>query len=299
VEKSGNLRWYKDLAQDGTTNFAPNSGAVVGTGWDNFNRVIDGGNGILYTIDAAGNLRWYKDTHRDGTPATASGAPSFDAPNNGAVIGSGWESFTQVFSGGDGVLYTVDALGNLHWYKDTHRDGTPVTATGAPSFDAPNNTAIIGLGWNIYTTVISTGNGVIFGRDTAGDLWWYKDLARNGTDNWDSRSGTKIGSGFDPGSFPHLFSGGVNAAGDTVIYAVDSRNELRFYSVREHVGSAPTFHNNGVGSPIGPGWPEPQGPAKKSHPRRQRASVPAPPGAAKDFPVGGTSGPVGDGKRSH
>ena len=177
---SGNLRWYKDLARDGATNFAPNNGVVIATGWDMFNRVINGGNGVLYAIDAIGNLHWYKDTHRDGTPMTA-GHHSLDAPNEGATIGTGWGSFTQVFSGGNGVLYAIDRDGNLRWYKDTHRDGTPVTAGGAPSFDASNNGAVIGIGWNMFTTVFSTGNGVIFGRDTAGHLWWYKDLAQDGT----------------------------------------------------------------------------------------------------------------------
>ena len=83
VEKSGNLLWYKDLARDGTTNFAPNNGVVIATGWDVFNRVIHGGNGVLYAIDAIGNLHWFKDTHRDGTPVTAGGAPSFDGRTKG------------------------------------------------------------------------------------------------------------------------------------------------------------------------------------------------------------------------
>ena len=68
-------------------------------------------------------------------------------PNQGAIIGTGWGSFTQVFSGGNGVLYAIDAIGNLRWYKDTHRDGTPATAARAPSFDAPNKGAVIGNGW--------------------------------------------------------------------------------------------------------------------------------------------------------
>ena len=120
VERSGNLLWYKDLARDGTTNFAPNNGVVIATGWEIFNRVIDGGDGVLYAIDAIGNLRWYKDTHRDGTPMDGHRAEPRGPPS-----ASGWGSFTQVFSGGDGVLYAIDRDGNLRWYKDTHRDGTP------------------------------------------------------------------------------------------------------------------------------------------------------------------------------
>jgi hypothetical protein len=212
-------------------------------------------------------------------------------PNQGATIGTDWGRFTQVFSGGDGILYAVDAIGDLRWYKDTHRDGTLMDG------HVPNQGAIIGIGWNMYTTVISCGDGVIFGRDTAGNLAWYKDLARNGTSKWDPRS-AKVAWGFDPTSYPRLFSGGIKADGDVVIYAIDSRDGLRFYSWREHAGSAPTRNNNGVGLPIGPGWPEPRGPAEGAHSRRERTSVPAPPGAAKDHSVAGTTDPVGDGKRT-
>ena len=46
--------------------------------------------------------------------------------------------------------------------------------------------------------MFSGGNGVIFGRDTDGDLWWYKDLAQDGTSRWDPGSGAAVGWGIRP-----------------------------------------------------------------------------------------------------
>ncbi len=148
---------------------------MIATDWDKFNRVIGGGDGVIYAIDAIGNLHWYKDTHRDGTPATAAGAPSFDAPNEGATIGIGWNMFTTVFSGGNGVLYGIDGDGNLRWYKDTHRDGTLMDS------HVPNHAATIGIRWGSFTQVFSGGNGVLYAIDRDGNLHWYKDTHRDGT----------------------------------------------------------------------------------------------------------------------
>src|SRR5262249_15027289 len=124
----------------------------------------------------------------DGTAVIPGSAPSFDAPNEGAVIGTGW-NFPQVFSGGNGVIYAIDNAGNLHWYKDTHRDGT------SNSFNAPNNGAVIGIGWDRFVSLTSPGNGEIYARDSSGNLFWYQDLADNGTQNFAPGSGTLVGSG--------------------------------------------------------------------------------------------------------
>ena len=71
--------------------------------------------------------------------------------------------------------------------------------------------------------MISTGNGVIFGQDAVGDLWWHKDLAQDGTIRWANYGvAEESRSGFRPGSFTAVFSGGVNADGDGVIHAIDS-----------------------------------------------------------------------------
>ena len=216
---SGNLLWYKDLAPDGTDELAPNNGAVIGTGWDKFTQVLSGGDGVLYAIDRDGNLRWYKDTHRDGTLMDG------HVPNQGATIGILWGSFTQVFSGGNGVLYAIDVQGDLHWYKDTHRDGTQMDR------HVPNQGAIIGVGWDRFTTVFSTGNGVIFARNPAGYLFWYKDLSQHGTSDWDPGSSTRVGSGFDPTSLPlPLLRRGQCRLATRVIYAIDRGAELRFFA---------------------------------------------------------------------
>ena len=56
-----------------------------------------------------------------------------------------------------------------------------------------------------------------------------QDLAQDGTIRWANAGvGKRVASGFYPGSFTAVFSGGVNADGDGVIYAIDSNAELRF-----------------------------------------------------------------------
>ena len=85
-----------------------------------------------------------------------------------------------------------------------------MTADATPSFKAPNKGAIIGIGWNRFTTVFSTGDGVIFGRDAAGDLWWHQDLAQDGTIRWEpgaARESARLSTpvihpGFQAGSMP-------------------------------------------------------------------------------------------------
>ena len=65
----------------------------------------------------------------------------------------------------------------------------------------------------------------------------------DGTIRWANDGvGQRVASGFYPGSFTADFSGGVNADGDGVIYAIDSNAELRFFRVQEHAGSTPTLN---------------------------------------------------------
>src|SRR5205807_675249 len=140
------------------------------------------------------------DTHRDGTAVTPDGgALSFDAPNEGNVIGTGWNGFTHVIAGGDGVLYAVEPNGDLLWYRDTHRDGTPVTPDGvAASFDAPNEgNVVIKSGWypEQFSHLLSggvSGGGIIYAIDDSWNivgarstsLTFFKDLAQDGTARW-------------------------------------------------------------------------------------------------------------------
>ena len=82
VTPSGDLLFYKDLAQDGTENWAGNGVKIGGPGWDSFLQVFSGGDGIIYAVTPSGDLLFYKDLARDGTENWA---------GNGVKIGGpGW-----------------------------------------------------------------------------------------------------------------------------------------------------------------------------------------------------------------
>jgi hypothetical protein len=154
----------------------------------------------------AGQLLFYRDHTRDGTGDVSS--PS--------VIGlGGWQVFSRLFSGGDGIIYAIDADGRLLFYRDATRDGTgDISSPG-----------VIGQGgWQTFRHVFSGGGGIIYAVDDAGQLLFYRDQARNGTG--DVANPSVIGLGGWQG-FRHLFSGG-----DGIIYAVDDAGQLLFY--RDH-----------------------------------------------------------------
>ena len=239
-DRAGQLHWYKDIARDGTTGVnsfaAPNEGNVVDKGWVNNQHIFSGGEGVLYAIDVDGNLRWYRDTHRDGTATTIEGSPSFDAANEGNVIGFGWGSFKKVFSGGGGVIYAIDNAGNLRWYKDVARNGSGIVNGNPTSFTAPNEGAIIGGGWENFVDAFSTGGGNIYAQRADGALLWYKDLARDGTSNFHVFSGVQVNSGFVNYK---IFGGGLAPTGERVVYgARQTDGNLFLYKINENVAPA-------------------------------------------------------------
>jgi hypothetical protein len=148
----GELRWYRHLgSDDGSYEWAPGSGNVVGTGWHTFTTVFAGGNGVIYAITpyvpahystevgggfvpaSGGELKWYRHLGRyDGTYEWAAGS--------GSTVGTGWQNFKKVFSGGDGIIYAVDQYDQLLWYRHDGR--------GDGSFQwAPGSGTVIGTGW--------------------------------------------------------------------------------------------------------------------------------------------------------
>jgi hypothetical protein len=165
--------------------------------------------GYLVVVDdrnapaEVGQLLFYRDTTRNGTGDV----------NTPAVIGlGGWQQFSRLFSGGNGILYAVDGAGRLLFYRDWRRDGTG---------DVSSPSVIGQGGWQQFLHLFSGGNGIIYAVDGDGRLLFYRDAAQNGTG--DVANPSVIGHGGWQG-FTHLFSGG-----NGIIYAVDSDGRLLFY----------------------------------------------------------------------
>ncbi len=125
------LLFYRDLKQDGSnapdgsTGWASGSGSQIGREWVGFRHIVSGGNGAIYAVRSNGDLCWYRDDLQDGTNA-ADGSTGWNA-KSGSVIGTGWDYFTHVFSGGPGQLFGVQMLqygGYIRQYIDLNQDGT-------------------------------------------------------------------------------------------------------------------------------------------------------------------------------
>lgn len=208
VLPGGELVWFPQWA---TPEFAPRAtdGRRIGTGWTDIRHIFAGGNGVIYLIDKVGDLRWYRDTLRDGSNAP-NGATGW-AANSGKAIGAGWLGFTHVLSGGEGLIYATTADGqHLRWYRDVLRDGSNA-ANGSTGW-APNSGAVIGQGWSGFRFVVSGGCGVIYMVTNHGDLRWYLDDRRDGSNAPDGSTGWAAGSGMTIGEgwqyATHVFAGG-------------------------------------------------------------------------------------------
>jgi hypothetical protein len=84
INQAGDLLFYRDLARNGTANWAFNGvGQAIGTGWSAFTELFSGGLGIIYAISPEGSLLYYQDQAQNGTARWAYNG-------QGQRIGSGW-----------------------------------------------------------------------------------------------------------------------------------------------------------------------------------------------------------------
>jgi hypothetical protein len=145
-----------------------------------------------------------------------------------------------VFSGGDGVLYAIAENGDLFYYRDEARNGTPQWSYGGVAQK-------IGSGWNEMRDVAYGGDGMIYAVTADGELLWYRDLARNGTVNWaNGGAGSQIGQGW--ASIARLLSGQTG-----ILYGVTADGFLYFYQDLARNGTG-VWAFGGAGQRIGSGW---------------------------------------------
>jgi Tachylectin len=246
----GSFSW----AFGGADKVGVGGGKKVGTGW-NFKHLFSGGNGILYVITprveasmatgidtkgnpvggrpaSGGDLMWYRHTGRED----GSFKWSF---SEGKKVGVGWWNLEHVFSGGDGIIYTVTPRVEASLPTGIDRKGNPVGARPASGgdlmwyrHDGRNDGSFrwafsegkkVGVGWGNLKHVFSGGDGVIYAITDNGDLMWYRHDGRNdGSFRWAFSEGKKVGVGW--GSFKHVFSGG-----DGVIYAIANNGDLMWH----------------------------------------------------------------------
>lgn len=222
-------RWSLSSAIDGSGSWTEQQ---LGSGWSGLT-VFSGGSGVLFAIDSQANLRWYQDTGFAGTGGAAWN------PASGSVIGAGWGALTSVTSGGQGVIYGVDSLGRLHWYRYTGTNGSNSWAS--------NSGAIIGTGWT-GLQIIGSGSGIIYAVNSSGVLFWYRHLdPTGGTASWaDSGVAQQIGTGWNFTS--------TGSMGGGVLLGRDSAGGMRWYRHTDPLGGTAAWSNSGIGVMEGAGW---------------------------------------------
>ena len=144
----------------------------------------------------------------------------------------------------EGIIYAVNASGDLEWYRDKARDGVSsynswVNGQGQK----------IEAGWGEFTHIVSGGNGVIYAVDPGGDLLYFRDRARDGTEDWAYGGvGQQIGTGWD--GFQHIVGGGYG-----ILYAVNADGNLLYYRdrAREAPKTGPTAGPASRSGPAGEG----------------------------------------------
>ena len=146
-------------------------------------------------------------------------------------------SSQKVFGGSGGSLYLATDDGDLLWFGDAHRDGTPGWAA--------NSGNRIGSGWQDCRIAFGGSDGIIYAVMNNGDLRWYRDAHRDGTPGWAANSGNRIGSGWQD---CRIAFGGS----DGIIYAVMNNGDLRWYRDAHRDGTPGWAANSG--NRIGSGW---------------------------------------------
>lgn len=114
VDYSNNLYFFRDLARNGTIDWAPGSGNIIARDWT-FVQAIGGQNGVIFAVAADGSLRWYQDLARNGIAKWS--------PASGRIIAPSW-NFAQSFYAGGGTIYARRSSGDVFWFRYTGSNGS-------------------------------------------------------------------------------------------------------------------------------------------------------------------------------
>lgn len=182
LDEGGNLRWYQDIARDGTVHWAPRSGEIVKRGWPRHRLVCgDAKTGDIYAVDENGNLHWIQ----------IEGSADVRTFND-RIIDKEWNSVSSIFCGGDGILYAVLPNGTMKWYRHLAEAGP----SNAAQFAAGSGSEVgVTLGPDLFYGSDLRGN--IYCANALGGLSRTKDLERDGVTLLEPGHWQVITSGWD------------------------------------------------------------------------------------------------------
>jgi hypothetical protein len=213
VHPNGNLHWFSYAGHGesdvtGTLGWRPNSGNVIGNGWQNFRHVFvapQSGRSSstgpeffkLFAVAQNGDLLWY--AYNGNGEHDPSGTLGWH-PNSGNQIGRGWQNLTHIHGSGS-TVFGVHQNGNLLWYS--YSGWGEQDPTGARGWHE-NSGHAIGRGFHnsrhIFGGVSDVGGfgHIVYAVDQTGVLRWYRYTGQGEKDvtgvlGWDPRSGSPIG----------------------------------------------------------------------------------------------------------
>jgi hypothetical protein len=165
MDGQGDFYWLRhDGTADGSDKWST-SPARIGNGWDTFDQIIAGENGVIYgryrsDQPDSGTLRWYKHLgHSDGSVSWLGGINVGDKAE--------WRRFTKLFTSSGGAIYGIMPNGDLIWHRHLGAE------EGSSNWSEPRQ---VGTGWQDFQAIMSPGCGVIFGLNKNGELLRYRHL---------------------------------------------------------------------------------------------------------------------------
>jgi hypothetical protein len=161
---------------------------------------------VIIAITTEGKVLYYKCECVNGDPSWIVGEPR--------TIAEGWPEYMRVFSGGHGIIYSLDWKGNLYYNTFLGMED------GSPRWGATRK--LIADDWNDIATAFASGDdGTIFAVTNNFDLrYFHYDGLSTGTPTW-SAYRKKVGTGWQ---FRHFFSPDAG-----VILVVDYDGVMRWY----------------------------------------------------------------------
>ncbi|MDI5975709.1 N,N-dimethylformamidase beta subunit family domain-containing protein [Amycolatopsis magusensis] len=181
-----------------------------------WSRLVGGGDGIIYAVQADGLLYWYR--HRGWATASSDWANE----GIGVHIGSGWQDFVTVLGDVDGVLYGVRGDGDVLAYQRVVTD----MDTGAGYWTGNGTGVVVGTGFAAFPRIFGGPGGVIWCVDADGVL--YRSRRPSGGH---FATPVPLADGFNVPRY--LFSDVGN-----VIYTVSGTGGLTWFRYRDGVGWA-------------------------------------------------------------
>jgi len=217
--------WRYPLSSPGTTTSSWGTRVQIGSGWQNFGRVLGGPGGRVYGINSTGlyRYRW------NGTGWDTVDGSQRQQLSTGFIQYATAAYRNKITVDENGDFYLVDANGKLRWYRYDEASRT------WPIFGR-----VLDTGWDRYDLIVAAGPGVLFARTPAGAL--YRHRFEPTSQRWVVRNAL-VGSGWNG------FTRGLYSVGGDTLFGIQADGDLFHYRYREDTNSWPV-----LGRAVGSGW---------------------------------------------